>query len=68
MLGADNMVMFSSDYPHWDFDNPKMALQPIRKDLRQRILVDNALELYGHETFPAPITATASVREGDSSQ
>ncbi|CAH1191443.1 hypothetical protein PAECIP111891_00005 [Paenibacillus allorhizoplanae] len=68
MLGADNMVMFSSDYPHWDFDNPKMALQPIRKDLRQRILVDNALELYGHETFPTPIAASVPVREGDSSQ
>ena len=39
--------MFSSDYPHWDFDNPKMALEPIRKDLRQSILVDNAMELYG---------------------
>nr|WP_310502699.1 amidohydrolase family protein [Paenibacillus qinlingensis] len=55
MLGGDHMVMFSSDYPHWDFDNPKMALQPIRKELRQKILVENAMALYNLTT--APITA-----------
>ncbi|WP_127490734.1 amidohydrolase family protein [Paenibacillus glycanilyticus] len=57
MVDAGRTVMFSSDYPHWDFDNPKMALQPIRKELRQRILVENAIELYGlHEAPPAAVT------------
>ncbi len=50
MIGADHAIMFSSDYPHWDFDNPEMALRPINRELRQKILCDNAMELYGlHE-------------------
>ncbi|SDO57026.1 Predicted metal-dependent hydrolase, TIM-barrel fold [Paenibacillus sp. yr247] len=52
MIGGDHMIMFSSDYPHWDFDNPKMVLQPIRKDLRNKILVENAMELYNLKTSP----------------
>ncbi len=47
MIGSDQMVMFSSDYPHWDFDNPKLALREIRKDLRDKILYENAMKLYG---------------------
>lgn len=47
MSGAEDMVMFSSDYPHWDFDNPKMALAPFPREIRQKILYRNAAELYG---------------------
>jgi uncharacterized protein len=48
MMGSDKMVMFSSDYPHWDFDSPEAALSQIRnKDLKRRILYDNAKECYG---------------------
>jgi predicted TIM-barrel fold metal-dependent hydrolase len=48
MMGTDKMVMFSSDYPHWDFDSPKASLNLIKdKNLRNRILRDNAKEFYG---------------------
>ncbi|WP_127579091.1 amidohydrolase family protein [Paenibacillus koleovorans] len=47
MIGRDDMVMFSSDFPHWDFDNPRMVLQPIRKELREKIQYANAMKLYG---------------------
>ncbi len=46
MLGSDRMLLFSSDYPHWDFDNPLVALRHLSKDLKQRIFRDNALETY----------------------
>jgi predicted TIM-barrel fold metal-dependent hydrolase len=46
MMDAKHTVMFSSDYPHWDFDNPKMALPPLKGELKQRILWKNAAELY----------------------
>ena len=46
MINADHAIMFSSDYPHWDFDNPRVALQPIRRDRREKILADNAMQLY----------------------
>jgi len=47
MINAGQTVMFSSDYPHWDFDNPKTVLTNIPRDMRRRILADNAAELYG---------------------
>ncbi|TBL74565.1 amidohydrolase family protein [Paenibacillus thalictri] len=47
MIEAEKTVMFSSDYPHWDFDNPQMALPPMPRDLKRRILSETAMELYG---------------------
>lgn len=64
MVDAGRTVMFSSDYPHWDFDNPRMALAPIRKDLRGRILADNAIELYGLQSAPETGSAAAESSEG----
>lgn len=46
MMDAKNTVMFSSDYPHWDFDNPQMALPPVRGELKENILWRNASRLY----------------------
>lgn len=46
-LRADRSVMFASDWPHWDFDDPEAALRPLPKDLRTRILGENAAALYG---------------------
>jgi predicted TIM-barrel fold metal-dependent hydrolase len=50
MLQAERTVLFASDYPHWDFDNPLAAFAFIpadRKELKRRIFVENALDLYG---------------------
>lgn len=50
MLRAEKTVLFASDYPHWDFDNPLAAFTFIpaaRKDLKHRIFVENSLEVYG---------------------
>ena len=44
---ADRSLMFSSDYPHWDFDDPRHALTALPAEIRQRVKVDNALETYG---------------------
>jgi uncharacterized protein len=46
-LGADKRVMFSTDYPHWDYDDPKTALPPLPKELRARVMSETARELYG---------------------
>lgn len=53
MIHADKILMFSSDYPHWDFDNPRVALPPLEKSLKQRILAGNAMDLYGLHQAPA---------------
>jgi uncharacterized protein len=40
-------VMFSSDYPHWDFDSPDKALPAaIPARLRDKIMGENAARLY----------------------
>ena len=40
--------MFSSDYPHWDFDNPEAVFgRSLDARLRARILGATAGELYG---------------------
>lgn len=47
-IGGESQIMFSSDYPHWDFDNPFFILPgQANAELKRRILRDNALALYG---------------------
>jgi predicted TIM-barrel fold metal-dependent hydrolase len=46
MAGAEGMVLYSSDYPHWDFDNPLQALPSLPEELKQRVMRENARELY----------------------
>ena len=47
MIGADQMLMFASDYPHWDFDSPTQALPRLPAALKERIFAGTARELYG---------------------
>lgn len=53
MIDAERTILFSSDFPHWDFDNPLQAFRDVPQALRRRIFVDNALDLYG-ERLLAP--------------
>lgn len=48
VLGAfdgEHVLMFASDYPHWDFDNPTMV--DIPPAWRDNVMDRNARELYG---------------------
>lgn len=47
MCHAEDMIMYSSDYPHWDFDPPKVALAPFPKEIRSKISGETAARLYG---------------------
>lgn len=46
MFPVERMVMFSSDYPHWDGDTPDFAARPFTKEQRERVLGETARELY----------------------
>jgi uncharacterized protein len=46
-LGWDRL-MFSSDYPHWDFDDPRYAFKiKISEEERRKVFFENAKALYG---------------------
>jgi predicted TIM-barrel fold metal-dependent hydrolase len=53
MMSAEKTVMFSSDYPHWDNDDPNRILRRVDADVRARIFGGTAAELYGLQTPPA---------------
>lgn len=43
---ADEFLLYASDYPHWDFDNPKAALRAFPPEWQRRIMYDNAVDFY----------------------
>jgi uncharacterized protein len=56
MMGSDRLLLFASDYPHWDFDSPLRALPNVLgADLKRKILWENASSFYGF-TEPALVT------------
>jgi uncharacterized protein len=47
MVGTDEFLMFSTDYPHWDFDSPRHVFpKTFPKELRRKILSENARNFY----------------------
>ena len=46
-MHAEQTLLFTSDYPHWDMDSPATVFTKIDGALRQRILRDNAIETFG---------------------
>jgi predicted TIM-barrel fold metal-dependent hydrolase len=47
MVGSDRLIVYSSDYPHYDFDPPDRILpKGTPEDLKQKILYQNAKDFY----------------------
>lgn len=46
-MNAHELLMFSSDYPHWDFDSPRRAFPKLPPETHERIFRLNAGEFYG---------------------
>ncbi|MCY9698172.1 amidohydrolase family protein [Paenibacillus alginolyticus] len=44
---ARDRMLFASDYPHWDYDSPKLAFPKMDKELAENIFYNNAADLYG---------------------
>lgn len=52
MIDAGRTLMFSSDYPHWDFDNPDLVLRDVEPAVRARVMGGTASEVYGLDELP----------------
>lgn len=52
MMDAEHILMFASDYPHWDFDSPTHAFPKLPQALHDRIFSLNAREWYGLPAAP----------------
>jgi hypothetical protein len=48
------MLLFASDYPHWQFDGDAILPFGLHADLQHKMRVDNPLETYSRlqETVP----------------
>ncbi|PTY00967.1 amidohydrolase [Verrucomicrobia bacterium LW23] len=60
MIQADRIVVYSSDYPHFDFDEPSFLPKTLGETTRRRILHDNAAELFG---LPVPAVSEEKTME-----
>jgi predicted TIM-barrel fold metal-dependent hydrolase len=55
MINAEETVMFASDYPHWDTDDPVYGIPPLPDEMEDRIFAKNAQELYGLPDDPTSL-------------
>ncbi|MCZ6636031.1 MAG: amidohydrolase family protein [bacterium] len=44
---ADEILVYASDYPHWDWDEPRAVIAGMDDRLKDRVLFETAKELYG---------------------
>jgi predicted TIM-barrel fold metal-dependent hydrolase len=45
-VGFDDFLLFSTDYPHWQFDGENVLPAGLGEDTIKKMLVDNALDTY----------------------
>jgi predicted TIM-barrel fold metal-dependent hydrolase len=45
-MDAGRMLMLATDYPHYDMDVPEWTAARVPRHIRQRVLCENAIELY----------------------
>ena len=49
MIHGNKSLVYASDYPHWDADEPKFAAKHIPNEYHEDIFYNNAMALYGLE-------------------
>jgi predicted TIM-barrel fold metal-dependent hydrolase len=54
MMHAEETVLFSSDYPHWDNEFPDFTLKGLPDSLQRRIRYENALDTFSRLKMPVP--------------
>lgn len=52
MFPAERMLMFATDFPHWDNDMPDFTARLLPKHMKTSVMSENARRLYGLPTVP----------------
>jgi predicted TIM-barrel fold metal-dependent hydrolase len=47
----DRMLLFSSDYPHYDTDDPDFVIRRIPAAMRSRVCFENAVDVFGDKVL-----------------
>ena len=50
-MQSDELLLFSTDYPHWQFDGDEVLPPGLSPDLVRKIMIDNPLATYGRLQF-----------------
>jgi predicted TIM-barrel fold metal-dependent hydrolase len=45
-MEADKLLLFSSDYPHWTYDDPAWVVKHLPEQWRQQIMAQNAIDVF----------------------
>jgi predicted TIM-barrel fold metal-dependent hydrolase len=45
-MEAEKILLFSSDYPHWTFDDPRWLLKHLPEHTREAVMFQNGIETY----------------------
>jgi uncharacterized protein len=54
--GISDILLFSSDYPHYDTDDPDFVLRnKIPEELRAKVCFENAVGVFGDQIFRVPV-------------
>ena len=53
LMGTEDILVFATDYPHFDFDDPNAAIpRALPESLREKIFWKNAANFYGVDAPP----------------
>ncbi len=51
-MQSDELLLFSTDYPHWQFEDDAVLPEGMSSDLVRKIMIDNPLATYGRLKQP----------------
>src|SRR5437762_14138312 len=57
-MQSDELILFSTDYPHWQFDGDEVLPDGLSPDLVRKIMIDNPHATYKRLKQPALKEAT----------
>ena len=53
MIHGERTLLFSSNYPNWEYGDPFAMIRDVPAAMRQRVMVENALSVYGDRLLTA---------------